>query len=294
MMADSPSNSGGDGVRCNPVTNPHCGSCRRHPPARTMNKLLSAFVCMLSQALATAGEAADSGWIPLFNGRDLDGWVVKVAGHPLGVNYADTFYVEEGILKVGYDLYPVFAQQFAHLYTVNAYSHYILRLEYRFEGHVMADAPSWTALNSGVMIHAQSPLSMTLGQLWPASLECQFLATGTTAGTQTGNVCTPGTHIRVDGTLTEAHIIDSTARLYPAHEWVDVEVEVHGSEHVIHRINGVEVLRYTHPQLDPRDGDAQRLLAAGLPLALGHGHIALQAEGQPVWFRNVRFRPMAQ
>jgi hypothetical protein len=34
------------------------------------------------------------------------------------------------------------------------------------------------------------------------------------------------------------------------------------------------------------------LLAAGAPLKLSFGHIALQAEGQPIWFRNIRIRPL--
>ncbi len=258
----------------------------------TMKKFTLACLLSASASLGIADEALESGWISLFNGKDLDGWVVKVAKHPLGENYADTFRVEDGVIKVSYDKYAAFDQQFSHLYTASAYSHYILRLEYRFEGGVMADAPSWTKLNSGVMIHAQSPLTLGFGQLWPASLECQFLATGTTAGTQTGNVCTPGTNLEFNGAFTEEHILDSTARLYAPEEWVAVEVEVHGNDLVIHRINGVEVLRYAHPQLDPRDGDAQRLLAAGLPLALSYGHIALQAEAQGVWFRNARLRSL--
>lgn len=68
------------------------------------------------------------------------------------------------------------------------------------------------------------------------------------------------------------------------------EIEVRGNEEVVHRINGAEVLRYQHPQLHPRDVDAQRLQAAGAPLQLSFGHIALQAEGQPIWFRNIRIR----
>ena len=70
------------------------------------------------------------------------------------------------------------------------------------------------------------------------------------------------------------------------------EVEVHGNDEIIHRINGVEVLRYQHPQLDPTDESAQALLAAGAPLQLSFGHIALQADSQPVWFRNIRIRQL--
>ena len=133
---------------------------------------------------------------------------------------------------------------------------------------------------------------MRLEQEFPVSMEFQFLATGATAGKQTGNVCTPGTNLEMKGQLLLDHIIDSSSKFYPLDEWVTAEIEVHGSDEVIHRINGVEVLRYQHPQLDPRDEDAKGLLAAGAPLQLGFGHIALQAESQPVWFRNIRIKTL--
>jgi hypothetical protein len=261
-------------------------------------KIPSFLVVSLALSVGSLAAAAENsavsseGWIPLFNGRDLSGWTVKIAKQPLGVNYADTFRVEDGIIKVAYDKYEKFDQHFGHLYTNVAYSHYVLRLEYRFTGAVLADAPPWCALNSGVMIHSQSPLSMTVDQFWPVSMEFQFLATGTSAGRQTGNACTPGTHLELDGALTTAHIIDSKSKLFPPEEWVAIELEVHGHDLVIHRVNGTEVLRYTHPQLDTKDRDAQRLLAVGADPQLGSGHIALQAEAQPVWFRNVMLRPL--
>ncbi|MGH8020535.1 MAG: 3-keto-disaccharide hydrolase [Opitutaceae bacterium] len=256
--------------------------------------LLASLCTFASPSIFCAAEIApaDAEWISLFNGKDLDGWTVKIARHPLGVNFAGTFRVEEGIIKVSYEGYDSFDEQFGHLYTNLPYSHYILRLEYRFTGEVMPDAPAWTALNSGVMVHAQSPLSLGLEQSWPASLEGQFLAAGTKAGRQTGNACTPGTNLELNGELTTAHIIDSSSKLFPPGEWVTLEIEVHGHDEIIHRVNGVEVLRYQHPQLDPRDRDAQRLLAAGASLELSSGHIALQAEGQPVWFRNVKLLPL--
>jgi hypothetical protein len=233
-----------------------------------------------------------AGWVSLFDGATLDGWTVKVARHGLGENYADTFRVEHGMIKVAYDRYPRFEQQFAHLYTNNAYSHYVLHVEYRFTGRPMPDAPAWAHFNSGVMLHAQSPLSLTRDQLWPVALEGQFLAEGTTAGRQTGNVCTPGTDVEFEGRLTKAHIVEAKGRLYPLDEWVTFEAEVHGHDLIIYRVNGAEVLRYAHPQLDPLDPDAQRLSRSGVPSRLGCGHIALQAEGQPVWFRNIWLRPL--
>lgn len=253
-------------------------------------KIRSALVVLLINTFGSAAAAPEKPWISLFNGKDLAGWTVKVAKHPVGVNFANTFRVEEGVIKVSYDGYGAFNEQFAHLYTHLAYSHYILRLEYRFTGTAIADAPSWAKLNSGVMIHSQSPLSMLVDQAWPVSMEFQFLPIGTTAGKQTGNACTPGTHLERNGVLTTEHIIDASGSLSPLDEWVSIELEVHGNAEVIHRVNGVEVLRYQRPQLDPTEPDAQRLLALGAPLQLSTGHIALQAESQPVWFRNIQIR----
>jgi hypothetical protein len=255
--------------------------------------ILSMMTWLLALPAVAATPANDTGeWHSLFNGRDLSGWTPKIAKHPVGDNYADTFRVEDGVIKVSYDKYGKFERQFGHLYSNQPYASYILRLEYKVTGAAIEDSPPWAKLNSGVMIHSQSPLSMRLEQEFPVSMEFQFLATGASAGKQTGNACTPGTNLEMRGKLLLDHIIDSSSKFFPADEWVTAEIEVHGNDEVIHRINGVEVLRYQHPQLDPRDEDAKALLAAGAPLELGFGHIALQAESQPIWFRNIRIKPL--
>jgi hypothetical protein len=248
---------------------------------------------LLALACAANAIAADAEkWHPLFNGKDLAGWTAKINKHPVGDNYANTFRAEDGVIKVSYDGYDKFDDQFGHLYTNQPYANYILRLEYKITGSALADSPPWAKLNSGVMIHSQSPLSVGLNQAFPTSMEFQFLSVGTTAGRQTGNVCTPDTNLEMKGKLLTDHIIDSSSKLFPVDEWVAVEVEVRGNDEVIHRVNGVEVLRYQHPQLDPSEPNAQALLAAGAPLQLSFGHIALQAESQPIWFRNIRIRQL--
>lgn len=259
-------------------------------------KLLAGLTaCLVSFAFAGAADApAARRWIPLFNGTNLDGWTIKITGHPLGENYADTFRVEDGIIKVAYDKYGKFDKQFGHLYSNVAYSRYILRMEYRFEGKMMPDAPNYVNLNSGVMIHSQSPQSMTLDQAFPASLEVQFLADEGKGPRPTANMCSPGTHIEMGGKLITQHIVKSTAPTFPAGEWVKIEAEVHGYDEVIYRVNGVEVLRYQHPQLDPKDPWATEIIKAAAARQLSFGHIALQAEGQPVWFRNIELMSLEE
>ena len=257
-------------------------------------KRLALSVLLLSQAHAEPTPAADHPWVKLFNGKDLSGWTPKVSGHPCGENPFKTFSVEDGMIKVSYDGYQKFDKQYGHLFTNIAYSRYILRMEYRFTGKMMADAPDYVNLNSGVMIHAQSPQSMRLDQGFPSSIEFQFLADEGKGRRPTANMCSPGTNIEMDGKLITQHIVESSAPTFPAEEWVSIEVEVHGGDEVIHRVNGVEVLRYQHPQLDPKNhiSPATDLLDAGAPLLLNYGYIALQAEGQPVWFRNIELKSL--
>lgn len=257
---------------------------------------LAAVLCFCPFVLLGQEAVSQPEWISLFNGKDLSGWTAKVAKHELGANPYETFRVEDGILKVSYDGYPEFAGQYGHLFSDLSYSHYILRMEYRFEGEMMADAPSYVNLNSGVMIHSQTPQSMALDQGFPVSLEFQFLADEGKGKRPTGNVCTPGTNLVQEGKLIEQHIVQSAAPTFPAEEWVQIEIEVHGHEQVIHRVNGEEVLRYQNPQLDPKGSvqSCQSLLAAGASKNLSYGHIALQAEGQPVWFRKIELKVLGQ
>lgn len=255
----------------------------------------AAIITSLAAALAADTPAAAPKWIPLFNGKDLSGWTIKIAKRPLGENFASTFRIEDGILKVSYEGYQKFDGHFGHLFTNLSYSHYILRLEYRFAGSMMPDAPSYVNLNSGIMVHAQPPQSMRFDQGFPASLEMQFLADEGKGPRPTGNLCTPGTHVEIDGKLVTRHIVTSSAPTFPPDQWVKAEIEVLGSSTIIHRINGTEVLRYQRPQLDPANDNAPAsdLLDAGAPAILSHGHIALQAEGQPVWFRKIELLPLS-
>ena len=39
-------------------------------------------------------------WEYLFNGKNLEGWEIKIRGHELGKNYKNTFKVKDGSLKV--------------------------------------------------------------------------------------------------------------------------------------------------------------------------------------------------
>lgn len=228
-------------------------------------------------------------WIDLFNGRDLSGWTVKIHRHPVRVNFGDTFRAEDGLIKVRYDQYGDFNDQFAHLYYDEPFSHYLVSLDYRFTGEVQQGAPDYVRLNSGIMLHSQDPRTMPPEQDWPISVEMQFYALIPGAPPRpTGNMCSPGTHVFYNGQLDTRHCINASGQALPKDEWVRAEALVLGDSIVKHIINGDTVLVYTRPQIG--GGVANRFDPAIKQdgKLLSEGFISLQSEGQPIDFRNVR------
>lgn len=232
-----------------------------------------------------AGKKED--WIQLFNGKNLDGWTPKIRFYALGDNFGDTFRVEDGLLKVAYDKYDKYDDRFGHLFYKDRFSHYRLRVEYRFVGEQVPGGPGWAVRNSGVMIHGESPETMGKDQDFPASIEVQLLG-GTGAGERTtANLCTPGTNVVMKGELITRHCTSSTSKTYHGEQWVTAEIEVHGDDVIKHIVDGKVVLEYNQPQLDDRDKHAQELIKAQGGKRLSEGTISLQSESHPVEFRKV-------
>ena len=257
-----------------------------------MKRILLALCLAGFSGLVNAQENTDSNWIPLFNGKDLDGWIPKFTGQELGVNYRDTFRVENGVFKASYDNWPDFNNEFGHIFYEEPFSHYVLRVEYRFVGDQVTNGPAWAFRNNGIMLHSQSPESMTLDQEFPASIEAQMLGGNGTDTRQTANVCSPGTHYVMDGELVTVHCTNSTSQTYHGDQWVTMELEVRGSDSIRHYVNGELVFEYSDVQLDEDDPDAQRLLAAGAEIAISGGYISVQAESHPTEIRKIDLLPL--
>lgn len=226
-------------------------------------------------------------WISLFNGKDLSGWQIKFAGQDLNDNYKNTFQVNDGVLKVSYDNYENFDNKFGHIFYDRKFSNYIIRVEYRFVGEQVPGGPGWAFRNNGIMLHCQSPVSMSKDQYFPVSIEAQLLGGNGVDDRSTGNVCTPGTNIVMNDSLITKHCISSNSITYHGDQWVTMEVEVHGNGKIKHIVNGVVVLEYEKPQLDANDEDAQILINQGSDIMLSEGYISLQAESHPIEFRKI-------
>lgn len=255
---------------------------------RLASRFLAVAMLLASAASGMAQVAPDSAdWVPLFNGRDLEGWDLKIRGRDLNDNFGNTFRVEDGLLKVRYDGYDAFHDRFGHIFYREAFSHYIVAVEYRFVGDQASGGPDWAVRNSGIMVHSQSARSMGKDQDFPISIEVQLLG-GTGAGERTtANLCTPGTHVVMDGRLFTPHCVNSKSKTYHGEQWVRVEVLVLGDSLIRHIVNGETVLEYSKPQIGGGtvSGFDPAVKRDGTPLT--EGYIALQGESHPIDFRTV-------
>lgn len=229
-------------------------------------------------------------WEQLFNGENLDNWVVKITGYPAGENFGNTFRVEDGLLKVRYDAYDTFGERYGHIFFNKEYSHYKLRVEYRFTGEQVNEGPGWAFRNSGAMLHSQDPYTMHVDQDFPVSIEAQMLGGNGTDERTTGNVCTPGTEINLMGEHYTGHCANSTSKTYHGDQWVTLEMIVLGDSIVHHIMDGDTIMTYTNLIVAGGNVSPEPNVAKG---PLKKGYISLQSESHPVDFRKVEIMDLS-
>ncbi|MCB8994004.1 MAG: DUF1080 domain-containing protein [Bacteroidales bacterium] len=257
-----------------------------------MKNYILIFLSILMIPACTSQQKPEEVWQSLFNGKNLDGWDVKFSGHPLNENFKNIFRVEDGLLKVSYVDVDSFRGEFGHIFYKTPYSNYRLKVEYRFTEGQAKGGPVWGYRNNGVMLHSQSAASMGLNQDFPVSIEAQLLGGDGEINPPTGNVCTPGTNIFIDGQLITQHCTESTSPSYKGDVWVHAEFVVFGDSIIHHIIEGDTVMTYTKPQIG---GDG---IPDGFPLEPGtpltEGFISLQAESSPTEFRLIELLDLSK
>jgi hypothetical protein len=225
--------------------------------------------------LACQPRQQEEQWVQLFNGENLDGWDIKIRGYELNENFGNTFRVEDGIMKISYDEYDDFGDRFGHIYYHKPFSHYKLRIEYRFVGEQVNGGAGWAYRNNGIMFHSQSAHEIEFDQSFPNSVEAQMLGGDGVNERSNGNVCTPGTTIEINGVRIYDHCTSSDSRTFHGDGWITFELVVYGDSLVHHILEGDTVMTYGKLQLE----------SDGSPLS--KGYIALQAESHPTEFRKI-------
>lgn len=235
-------------------------------------------------------QPQETNWISLFNGKDLDGWVVKISGYEAGENFGNTFRVEDSLLMVRYDQYDTFGTKFGALHYQQPFSNYRLKVEYRFVGETAPGGPSWGFRDSGVQYHGQSPQSMGKDQSFPICLEYNLHGGNGTDERPVGQICANGMTVEIDGRKNESYCTDAKVkRTLHGDQWVSLEIDVQDGQ-IRHFVNGEEILAFTNPRYNAENEIAKGLIANGDTTVTG-GYISLQSNSHPIDFRRIDIMP---
>lgn len=243
-------------------------------------------------SMPAAGER-DEEWIPLFNGRDLEGWTVSPGAEALfGVAMID------GAPAI--HVYPTQSDQSnqpsATIRTHESYSSYVLHMEYKW-GEKRYSSRRQTEKDSGICFH----LCGDFDQVWPESLEFQIGSEDWPGDWVTGNIfmlidktraqwsyaMQDGEEVFSEGGTIKS--IGAPARYYKAlapvqldneDGWNVLELTVHGSESAEYSVNGTLVNALYNFECN----------VGGSWEPLASGPIALQAEWAELYFRDVRIK----
>ena len=246
--------------------------------------LRSTLIILSFLALTTSTKKAK--WEPLFNGKDLKGWQMKIAGYPLGENFGNTFRIQNGILQVRYDKYDSFRNKFGGLYFNKKFTNYRLKVEYRFTGELTVGAPTWGYRDGGVQYHCQSPASMQIDQSFPVCLEYNLHGGNGKDERPVGEICANGIYVTIDGKRNASYCTPATVkRTFHGDQWVTLEIDVQG-DRIKHFVNGEEILTYDNPRYDPNHALGKTFIVNGND-KVKDGYISLQSNSHPMDFRKI-------
>ncbi len=204
---------------------------------------------------ACSAPPAGDGFVSLFNGRDLAGWLT-------GPDNA--WVVEDGALALR-NREDGREHNADYLWTKETYGDFVLELEFRVPEQA----------NSGVFLRTSdlkdpvyTGLEMQVANSWGRAQ----LSRGGTAGAIYDCLAPAKNAVRPPGEWNRARITCRGSR---------IEVVLNGEPVV-----DMDLDRWTEPQKNP-DGSKNKFPRAMKDFARV-GHIGLQDHGRPVWYRNLR------
>jgi hypothetical protein len=226
-----------------------------------------------------SGGADPEGWVKIFNGTDLTGWVPLIHKSAYNVDTYKTFRADPvtHVIKVTYEDYPdgSFDERCGVLYYNKFLTSYRVRLTYRFLEPQAKNPVGWGKNNSGLMLFGLDPSKVTGDPMFPPLIEVQLLGTPSSGGPTSPNICTPG-----GITLAKQTGIcgDNSTKVPapPAADWTSVEAEVH--------VNGDSKI-FQYPEKTKPVVTISGPSYQGKPVT--GGYLSIQSESQPVEFKDI-------
>ena len=276
-----------------------------------MNKhftFLFALFLSLSFSESVFAEKKETGWTPLFNGKDFSGWYIISGSGKKNDDPNHLFQIHDGMVHMYKDAEDKSKQPSGYIVTEKEYSNYHLRFQYKwgtkkFGGKVNAKR------DAGLLYHV-------IGKdgVWPKSVECQIqegdtgdiftvytrvtttvdpkstnliseITTNATTGVKTNQMARPVFKDSAAGGVPIVQGVSTGIRRVmknPENEkngWNTVEVIVHGdsSTHIVNGKVNNKILHLEH-------------MVDNQWVPLTKGKILLQQEGAEVFYRNIEIK----
>lgn len=243
--------------------------------------------------LSAEEEALEKGFVPLFDGKTLQGWS---AAHSTGPGDTGAFSVnkKEKAIHVYAGQEAGSKQKSDCLNTDVEFSHYILKLEYKWLDKKYEPRATWDR-DAGLLFHVHGDTK----KVWPWSLEMQIgesPAEKKGKKFHTGDLFVLGRHLRATttkkskyydaaGESAEGGSVPTLLGAEKPHgEWNEMEIHVYGAEKATFIFNGEIVHQVTDMK--------QQIIKGGEFVPLTKGRIGLQAEWAEILYRNIRIKEL--
>ena len=234
----------------------------------------------------SAGQRDTKNWVMLFNGKDLDHWVPKIAGYKLGENFGNTFRVADGMLSTRYNEYDSFNKRFGALYYDKKFTNYRLRVEYRFVGNTAPGGPPWGFRDGGIQYHCQPPATLGFDQPFPVCLEYNLLGSNGKDERPTGEICASGIYVQINGKRNTSYCTPPLVkRSFSGDQWVTAEIDVRDGT-ITHFVNGEQIIQFKNPMYDSANTIVKKFITNG-DETVRDGYISIKSNSHPMDFKRI-------
>jgi hypothetical protein len=251
---------------------------------------------MLVTGMALVGQTpAAERWVPLFNGRDLDGWYTFLQKHGKNADPDRVITIEDGAIRLYKHAPEGSLVVMGYIATEKEYGNYHLRFQYRWRTKKFQPRYALKR-DAGLYYHIIGP-----DAVWPKALQFQIQQTDVgdllaLYGFQLDTSIDPKTRADKEPTFQDPErggqprVLGGKAIGYQKRLPGDFEVEGWNTAEIIaradtttHILNGHVVNRGQNIRfVDPENAGAARPIA--------RGRIALEIEAAEMDFRNVEIR----
>lgn len=224
----------------------------------TLLAVLASFSTLAGSGEPATAEVGEGDAIHLFNGKNLDGWVLFLKHNDAT---ADPKTDTKGVFKVEDGAIHVSGEEFGGITTDKEFENYHLTVEFKW-GEKRWPPREKAPRDSGILMHCVGP-----DKVWTKSIECQIQEK------DCGDFwMVDGTELTVDGKVEKTYKKKTKDAEKPFGEWNTIEVICDGDK-ITNIVNGVVVNEGSHASVTK-------------------GRILLQSEGAEVFYRKVDLKPL--